>query len=497
MTKFLNISTDTTLGGNAPSDELAVSQKAIKTYVDTKQDTLTAGTGIDITNNTVSVTAPTVINTATGDGVLTILGTPTSAQDAMNIGKGTSVSGSYSFCVGLNSSATGASAFCIGRSAKAVGSASMAMGLSAETNGQYAVAIGRLAKANANNTIQIGYGTNTTAYTLGIGFYGNSSTYTLLDGTTGLIPTARLADTTSATQGQVLTLDSSLNAVWANGGGGGAVDSVNGQTGVVVLTATDVGALPDSTVIPDAQIQSDWNQADNTKVDYIKNKPTIPTVGNGTITITQGGVSKGTFTTNQSGNTTIALDSGGGSVAIDNITITKNLSDEIQTVAVIDQNSGSDKIWTGDSDGYEAIASPDSDTFYAVTDDIGAPATVIAELAEGLNDKVDIGHQVIAFQEPTAANNYTWYRKYADGWVEQGGVLSYSHTSGTTTNWEATFVVPMADTNFTASSVHRCPFTLEMKSSPENIGTTRIQGFLQGNHTQTVYIYWVVYGMAA
>ena len=31
---------------------------------------------------------------------------------------------------------------------------------------------------------------------------------------------------------------------------GGAVDSVNGQTGTVVLTASDVGALPDSTVIP-------------------------------------------------------------------------------------------------------------------------------------------------------------------------------------------------------------------------------------------------------
>ena len=34
-------------------------------------------------------------------------------------------------------------------------------------------------------------------------------------------------------------------------GGGGAVDSVNGQTGVVVLDAADVGALPDDTVIPD------------------------------------------------------------------------------------------------------------------------------------------------------------------------------------------------------------------------------------------------------
>ena len=50
-------------------------------------------------------------------------------------------------------------------------------------------------------------------------------------------------------------------------------------------------------------------------VDYVTevtNKPTIPTVGNGTITITQGGVNKGTFTTNQSGNTTISLDAGGG-----------------------------------------------------------------------------------------------------------------------------------------------------------------------------------------
>lgn len=39
----------------------------------------------------------------------------------------------------------------------------------------------------------------------------------------------------------------------------------------------------------------------------LSNKPTIPSVGNGTITITQNGASKGTFTTNQSGNTTIAL----------------------------------------------------------------------------------------------------------------------------------------------------------------------------------------------
>ena len=39
----------------------------------------------------------------------------------------------------------------------------------------------------------------------------------------------------------------------------------------------------------------------------LSNKPTIPSVGNGTITITQNGATKGTFTLNQSGNATIAL----------------------------------------------------------------------------------------------------------------------------------------------------------------------------------------------
>lgn len=50
-------------------------------------------------------------------------------------------------------------------------------------------------------------------------------------------------------------------------------------------------------------------------VDYqteVTNKPTIPTVGNGTITINQGGVLKGTFNVNQSNNSTIELDAGGG-----------------------------------------------------------------------------------------------------------------------------------------------------------------------------------------
>lgn len=53
------------------------------------------------------------------------------------------------------------------------------------------------------------------------------------------------------TVGQILAKASGddYDTEWVSGGGG-AVDSVNGQTGVVVLDASDVGALPDDTAIP-------------------------------------------------------------------------------------------------------------------------------------------------------------------------------------------------------------------------------------------------------
>ena len=48
-------------------------------------------------------------------------------------------------------------------------------------------------------------------------------------------------------------------------------------------------------------------------------QPTIPTVNNGTITIKQGGTNKGSFTVNQSGDTTIELDSGGSQITVDQV----------------------------------------------------------------------------------------------------------------------------------------------------------------------------------
>ena len=56
---------------------------------------------------------------------------------------------------------------------------------------------------------------------------------------------------------------------------------------------------------------------------------------------------------------------------IDEISITTNSSDELQTVGVIDQNdiSNAIKTWTGTKAEYDAIVTKDADTLYNITDD--------------------------------------------------------------------------------------------------------------------------------
>lgn len=122
----------------------------------------------------------------------------------------------------------------------------------------YGIGIGYKAIANGNYAIQLGRGTNSTANTLSVGL-SSSTNYQLLD-SSGIIPDARLSNniartssigngTITFTQGGVtkgtITTNQSGDATidFDAGGGGGAVDSVNGYTGTVVLTASDVGAV--------------------------------------------------------------------------------------------------------------------------------------------------------------------------------------------------------------------------------------------------------------
>lgn len=54
----------------------------------------------------------------------------------------------------------------------------------------------------------------------------------------------------------------------------------------------------------EVNVQADWNVSDSTSDAFIKNKPTIPTVNNATLTIQKNGVNVQTFTANSSSNKT-------------------------------------------------------------------------------------------------------------------------------------------------------------------------------------------------
>lgn len=64
-------------------------------------------------------------------------------------------------------------------------------------------------------------------------------------------------------------------------------------------------------IVADMTNEADW--ANGVEWDNVQNKPSIPTVNDTTITIKQGGATKGTFTLNQATPKTIELDAGGGS----------------------------------------------------------------------------------------------------------------------------------------------------------------------------------------
>lgn len=93
-----------------------------------------------------------------------------------------------------------------------------------------------------------------------------------------------------------------------NGGGGSETDnynllenkpSINGVTLTGDKTTSDLGIVEN--------VQADWTQTDSTADDYIKNKPTIPTVNDATLTIQKNGTAVGTFSANAATAATINI----------------------------------------------------------------------------------------------------------------------------------------------------------------------------------------------
>ena len=181
-----------------------------------------------------------------------------------------------------------------------------------------------------------------------------SGAYSDLSGTP-TIPTVNNPTITFAqggtTKGTITLNQSSNQTIAFDAGGGGGGTSYTAGTGIDITN--DVISVDTTVIAQQSDIPTNNNQLTN-GAGYITSSalspyvlssslatvattgaysdlsgtPTIPTVNNATLTITQGGVSKGTFTANASSDVKIALDAGGGGgsyTAGDGIDITNNV----------------------------------------------------------------------------------------------------------------------------------------------------------------------------
>lgn len=129
----------------------------------------------------------------------------------------------------------------------------------------------------------------------------------------------------------------------------------------------------------------------------------------------------------------------------------------------------------------------------------------IGKISEALNNKTDrnmrnvdtsVSDAVIAWQVPTAENGYTWYRKYASGWVEQGGYKEINSGGSATISLPIT----MVDTNYSAQMT---PAENASGSSPRiaiiksNLTTTTITLNWYSYNNGQAKAYWQVSGIAS
>ena len=136
-----------------------------------------------------------------------------------------------------------------------------------------------------------------------------------------------------------------------------------------------------------------------------------------------------------------------------------------------------------------------------LTTTVGGHTTSIASLdtkTDGLDTRTNgMIDYVVESQAPTAENNYTWYRKYKSGWVEQGGMQVGSQTVnvGYETNLGTiNLPVPMSNSNYYANGTNINFFILGNIIKTE---TTLKLEFVPYETTRTLTkVFWYISGQS-
>ena len=257
---------------------LSGTTSSVQTQLNSKQATLVSGTNIKTINSGSilgSGNIDVLVNEATpasslGIGYTTI---NTTYTDSINIGNGAQVGANNALALGAFASAEGQDSIAIYSStgtahrARTTHTGNIAIGYNAlAINAAYTIAIGYNAYAQGANSIQLGTGSVALQNTFQVW------TYPMLNKTSGLIPSARLADQTSATQGQALVLDANLDGQWTTlatvATSGSYNDLLNKPTLGTMAAESTSDYTPTSSL---AAVATSGNYND------LSNTPTIPT----------------------------------------------------------------------------------------------------------------------------------------------------------------------------------------------------------------------------
>jgi len=128
----------------------------------------------------------------------------------------------------------------------------------------------------------------------------------------------------------------------------------------------------------------------------------------------------------------------------------------------------------------------------SATDEAVATCTAITAQVAANTSAINGADYVVESLLPTAQNNYTWYRKYKSGWVEQGGV----QTGATSGSVSVSLPVTMADTHYFVQ-VTSTDKSLFGSGAPDTTTQATVETRGHDHSVQPCRCSWQVSGMAA
>lgn len=209
------------------------------------------------------------------------------------------------------------------------------------------------------------------------------------------------------------------------------------------------------------QVPADWNQTDSTQKDYIKNKPTIPTK------VSQLNNDLGYLTKDISEVISAPGASFTGDVSATTVNATSLVTTGESNLGFTRvRGAGCFFVEAAPSKGLGMSADLPDGTYGAIVsvrnaNDPGLPGGIMFSTRTP-NSGINTNHilefrnngslfldgKKMAYVCETWKNGSNWYRKYSDGWIEQGGEF----TKVRDTNITVTFPVAFKDTNYTIAT---------------------------------------------